>query len=333
MQSLDRTIAWIGNPFFCEQLPAHGFDVVRIPLDKAQMLTFDEVESACGGLPFAAVYGDMSTAPLLMNIEAWPCLTVFHCVDAHIHSWYHAYAQSFDLCSIALLDEIPRFKNAILAPEQLLWLPNFAFDDIQPMECKKTWDVLFVGTVNPRTTPKRYAFLEKLKGHVSGLHVTRGPFRELFPQARLVLNYCELGDLNFRVFEALATGSCLLTPNIGNGQDLFFERGKDLYTYDAKHVGDVVRLIRRCLASPETCKDVAKSGLAKVNNSHRARHRAQAFSRWISSHDTTALIANRLKKSNDIREMHRLLYLHLAETLPPSRLQEDYLRMARPRKG
>ncbi|MFK4765552.1 glycosyltransferase [Desulfobaculum sp. SPO524] len=327
------TIAWMGNPFFSAALSRLGYAVVRVPMPQGRLLTFDEVCAACGGVPDAAVYGDISQSPPLDSVENWPCLTAFHCVDAHIHSWYPAYAQCFDLCSVALRDVIPAFLEGAFTPQQVLWLPNFAFDDIQPRAAHKEWDVAFIGTVSARTTPRRKRFLDRLAMHIPGLVAQRGDFRALYPKAKLVLNYCEGGDLNFRVFEALATGSCLLTPRIGHGQDDLFTDGEHLLLYDMGDVRGLVERINDALADKQRREAIGARGLHAVNAAHRASHRAQAFASWLFSFPAQTLVAERRLYAPALKNMLKLLYLHFAETTQPSRLREEYLRMGTHRGG
>ncbi|NJB66538.1 hypothetical protein GGQ74_000178 [Desulfobaculum xiamenense] len=328
-----RTIAWIGNPFFAQALVAQGFRIVHIPLPTNRMLGFDDIAAACGGTPYATVLGDVSTTPLLRDVESWPCLTAFHCVDAHIHSWHPLYAQSFDLCSVALRGEIERFRHSVLPDERILWLPNFAFDDIRPAPARAAWDLLFVGTVDRKTTPRRKAFLDALALRLPNLVVMQGDFRALFPKARLVLNYCERGDLNFRVFEALACGSCLITPRVGHGLSDLFADGEDLFIYDTDNMDGLVALVRSCLSDPQRCARVAESGRRKVDAAHRETHRAAQFAQWLNGFDAHALVAQRLERRAEIRSALRFMYLLLAEDTPGERLKKEYLDMALPLGG
>jgi glycosyltransferase involved in cell wall biosynthesis len=161
----------------------------------------------------------------------------------------------------------------------------------------------------------------------------RGDFRKLYPKARVVLNYCEGGDLNFRVFEALATGSCLLTPRIGHGQDDLFTDGEHLLLYDLGDMRGLVARINDALADKQRRKAIGARGLRAVNAAHRASHRAQAFASWLFSFPAPTLMAERRLYAPALKNMLKLLYLHFAETTPPSTLREQYLRMGTRRGG
>ncbi|WP_232034864.1 glycosyltransferase [Desulfovibrio ferrophilus] len=284
--------------------------------------------ATCKGEPDAVVLGDASLPPILAGIEAWPCLTAFHCVDSHIHSWQPVYAQAFDLCSISLRDHLPGFQGKILPDECLKWLPPWAPDNMRPRDVDKEWDLLFAGTVNRETTPKRFTFLTELKRHLPSLHVTHGDFRELFPKARVVLNYCERGDLNFRVFEALGTGACLLTPEVGHGQDELFTPGEDMYTYPADDMDALIQQAERLLALDGPCEQAGQNGLAKIDAKHRASHRAREYSDWLRS-QSDKYRSRRLAHVADIHDgVLKLLYLHMAEGVANHELRTQYLRLS-----
>ena len=140
-----------------------------------------------------------------------PCPTCFFCIDSHIHGWYADWAQAFDACAVSLKDHMPAFRQR-LPMERVVWLPPFAKDTDQPPASppEPEFDLLFVGTVDPETTPGRVRFLDEVKARMHGREVRKGEYRELFHRARLVLNVAERGDLNYRVFEALGCGACLL---------------------------------------------------------------------------------------------------------------------------
>jgi len=331
-----RKLLWIGNGYFCQRLPELGWRLVEHDASGARLFSWDELCQLADGPPEVLVLADKSLPPLFLGLEDYPCLTVFYCVDSHIHGWHPTYGQAFDLCLVSLKDHLPRFAGQRLAADRLLWSPAFAPalqpDLPAPAPNPKDWDLLFVGNVNPQIMPGRVAFLDRLKHAFPGLEVRQGDYRTLFPRSRLVLNYAERGDLNFRVFQALSCGACLLTPAIGHGQDELFEPGRDLFTYDPDDFDGLLVRIRACLADPERCAAVAASGLAKVDAGHRATHRAAAFDAFLRRQPATELISARRAQAPAIHESYlRLLYLHFAETLDAPELKHRFLQAARRR--
>lgn len=274
--------------------------------------------------------------PPLLGVERYPCLTAFYCIDAHIHAWYPLYAAAFDLCAISLRDELPRFE-AELQPGRVLWLPPFAEDRYQPRVAAKDFDLLFVGTVDPETTPIRHAFLQRLADIFPGLAVRRGDFGELMPRARVVLNIAERGDLNFRVFEALACGSCLLTPRIANGQNLLFREGEHFAVYAPDDAADCARAANELLADTARREALARAGQAIVDAADRPRQRAEAFAALLRQGLDDRLSAARLARgpgngdarSASLRRRLRLLFLHWAEACGDPLLAGRYLSQAR----
>ncbi len=322
-------IAWIGGQFFQPHMTAWGFATRLISLTKPAALSWDDIVTACGDEPDVVVYADRSLPPPLLGVERYPCLTAFYCIDAHIHGWYPVYAAAFDLCALSLRDELPRFAAG---PDngRVLWLPPFAEDRYVPRPTAKEYGVLFVGAVDPLTTPGRERFLRRLAGLLPGLRVTRGDFTELFPRARVVLNIAERGDLNFRVFEALACGACLLTPRIGNGQNLLFREGRHFAAYAPDDAGDCARVARELLADEPRRHMLARAGAALVDAADRPRHRAEAFAAMLRQGFDDNLPDKRINQPDAaLRRDLRLLYLHWAEACGDNLLATRYVAEAR----
>ena len=310
-----KCIAWAGNAYFASHMRNAGYRVFVMPRNVSS-LSWDDVVAKCGMSPDIFIYGDMSVTPFLKRVESFPCLTVFYAIDTHIHSWYPRYAQAFDVCCVAMRDHLPAFLGHRLCDGQVFWLPLFSKDQDRRIgdDGSKSFEVIFVGKNDPHITPGRFRLLKYLAARVP-LEVRQGSYPELYGQARLVLNISEHGDLNFRVFEALGCGACLVTPRVGHGLLDLFRDGENLFSYEMGDREGLVRLIRAVLADEGRRKRVADNGLALVNERHRAANRSAELMALIEGVDAGRLVAERLGKAKEIHQDYlRLLYLHFAET-------------------
>ena len=129
---------------------------------------------------------------------------------------------------------------------------------------RKRYDVVFAGTMDQR----RRRFLEALRE--AGISVTcfgkgtpNGPvFNERlmkeYAKARIVLNLVRKGKgFSVRVFEAMASGSLLLTEYCED-LELFFSRGKQLDWFSS--FDECVRLIKHYLSHEKEREAIAKRG-------------------------------------------------------------------------
>jgi hypothetical protein len=335
----NRLLVWLGPPFFSSQLPPLGWEVLQHRHEPGRIRAWPQIlELTNGREPAAVLVADASLPPHVTDMESFPCLTLFYAVDSHIHSWYPLYAQGFDICLVSLRDHLPRFVRDRPCKDLVWWFPPYARIQDQPplldAQPEREWPLLFVGTVDPFLNPARAAFLEEVKNALPGLHVTRGDFAHLYPRAHLILNECSQGDLNFRVFEALGCGACLLTPAVGHGLTDLFTDGKDLFLYPQGDVNALAALVRTLQQDGALRARAARNGLASINARHRSTHRAKTLSdnllALLGNGRASALIAARRQKAPSLHARFlRLLYLHHAETTPFPSLRQAYLAAAR----
>ena len=327
MAGPDRLVAWFGREYFAASIARPGWRVFVHSYHEPRLFTWQDIVSLCGQAPDILVLGDRSHPPPFLGLESYPCTTVFYSVDSHIHSWHPLYAQAFDACLAGLKDDLGRFTEGRLGAEKVRWSPAYAPNPEHLLwtPAEPEWDVLFAGTVNPETTPVRAVFLERLGAVLPGLEVRQGEFLQLFPKARVLLNVAERGDLNFRVFEALAMGKPLLTPLTGNGLLELFEDGRDLLTYAPGDAADCAAKARWLLGHPDQAEEMARSGLRKVDSAHRARHRADACVAFLASLLAEGN-AGRLALADDIRRsVLKPLHLHWAEVSTDPAMKMAYL--------
>ncbi len=217
------------------------------------------------------------------GMESLPCPTACYLVDSHLNLETHLeMAKRFDCVFVAQKEYIPRFRQEGI--EEVHWLPLACDPEVHGKARQdKEYDVAFVGSITP-ANHRRNAQLWRLAGRFS-LHVDRCFLEKMastFDRARIVFNQSVKNDLNMRVFEAMSTGSLLVTDEAGSSglTDLFEDRGHlVLYRNDA----ELFSRIEHYLAHPSEREKIAARGrrevLAKHTYEHRTMHLVEVIGR------------------------------------------------------
>lgn len=222
--------------------------------------------------PDLVVWSDICRPPSVIGIESLPAVTVGFSIDQYCNPWHMAYAAAFDLMLVAQKDYLPLFEQEQLGNE-LEWFPLFcnpSRDADQGLE--RDVPVSFVGTVEGSINKERKHFLNDFKKR-HPLFVTQGDYVPVFNRSRIVLNQSAAGELNFRVFEAMACGAALLTEDVENGlKDLFTDR-ESVLLYPRGDAAGAAEAARRALADG-SAETIAAKGRHEVTARHSSTVRA-----------------------------------------------------------
>lgn len=161
--------------------------------------------------------------------------------------------------------------------EKVQWLPLACDPDIHRRHpVPKRFDVAFVGNLVPGP---RLELLDAIRKNVPNHWIGRCYFDEMakmFSASRVIFNRSVLDDVNMRVFEALASGSLLLTnPLEANGLEEMFQDGVHLATYnDAR---DLLEKLRFYIEHEDIRERIAAAGHTEVRARHTYLHRMQTI--------------------------------------------------------
>jgi GT2 family glycosyltransferase/2-polyprenyl-3-methyl-5-hydroxy-6-metoxy-1,4-benzoquinol methylase len=230
--------------------------------------------------PDLFVWIDGGPGFLPLELERLDCPTVALVGDSHTQlDWRLAYARAFGQVFLMFNRQHQEIFRAG-GCRQVGWLPAACDPDVhRAFDVAPAFDVVFVGQTNPRWHPDRVRLLARLRAAGLEVHVSSRVLEEMalaLCRGRLVFNRSLAGDLNMRVFEALATGSCLLTdrlaPEAGLGE--LFQDRVHLVAYGED---DLEALARHYLEHPEERRAIGRAGRRAVLARHTYAHRAAAL--------------------------------------------------------
>ena len=233
-----------------------------------------------GWTPDLFVWVDGGPSFLPADLGRLDCPTVALVGDSHTQmDWRLAYARCFThvLCTFNR-QHVPLFRAGGCA--RVDWLPAACDPDIhRAFDVTPAFDVAFVGQTLRQWHPDRVRLLERLIAAGLDVHVSSKILEEMalaFSRGRIVFNRSLAGDLNMRVFEALACGRLLLTDRLAPEaglEELFTDR-VHLVTYDED---DLEALARHYLDHPSEREAIARAGREEVLARHTYRHRVTAL--------------------------------------------------------
>lgn len=232
-----------------------------------------------GFTPDVIVYLDNSMPLMMQGLDETAIPTLFYSVDAHHHAAVHRYwANIFDATLVAQRDFIPKFLEVGTRP---IWMPLWASRDVEPSSDKQL-DAVFVGNLDPKLNPERVNFFEALQKKVPVVF-KMGEWWNIFPHSEIVINQTIKGDLNFRVFEAMMSGSLLLTEYAPNGLLELFEEDKHLVCYTRNNVDEAAEKINYYLSQRQEARKIAAAGRQVILEAHSLKKRAQQILRMLEN--------------------------------------------------
>ncbi len=247
-----------------------GCDIVT----KQDVLHYEEALALLpsGFKPERVVYFDHSEPLRVFGLETLSIPTVVHLVDTHIHSrWHPLLAGCFDDTLLAMSGYSECFGRTNWLPSPR-WFPLWARCLGAAPTAAREIPVSFRGTFGP-THPKRQGFFDRVGESVKG-DFGSGPFFDLYNSSKIILNDCIDDDLNWRVFEGLASGALLLTPRVSAETLDLFPEGECLITYTPHDADDAIRKIRYYLDHEDERIAIASRGYKRVRAEHLASNRA-----------------------------------------------------------
>lgn len=330
-------ILCVDGPYFLDAWRAMGHQVLGIgtspgldvrlarPLSLRKLL---ELLDSRGFVPDVAVWADTCQPPSVAGLESLPWPTLGYSIDQYLNPWHVPFSVGFDLFLVAQRDYVPLF--AAEHPRPVRWMPLFCNPerDRDPGTARDV-PLCFVGTVGSPANPARGPFLDAV-GRLAPLDVSTGDYVSLFGRSRMVINQSAAGELNFRLFQAMACGAAVLTEAVDNGLEVLFTPGEHLLTYPR---GDAVRaaaLARVWLDEPRL-GEIAAAGRRAVLARHTVRARAESVAAHLAALVRKQSHRSRLTDGQSMRARMATAYAVLAtdESLPlPAEHRGFYLELA-----
>ncbi|EHJ48561.1 hypothetical protein DFW101_2557 [Solidesulfovibrio carbinoliphilus subsp. oakridgensis] len=270
------------NTAFVATFRKRGHDVLSIgttpdcdvrldePLSCKRLL---DLLAAKGFRPDLAFWCDGCQTPWIFGLETLPAVTIGFSIDQYMHPWHVPYSAAFDAFFVAQKDYLPLFAETPTG-RPAVWMPLFCDPgrDRDPGVARDI-PVSFVGTLDGAVNAGRRPFLAAFR-KLAPLYATTGRYQPVFGRSRIVLNQSAAGELNFRLFEAMACGAAVLTEATGNGLAELFTPGRDILTYRRGDPAQAAATALAALADPGL-PTLAAAGRRAVLSGHTVTARAR----------------------------------------------------------
>lgn len=219
----------------------------------------------------------LSSRTVVTGLSGLDCPTLFWAVDPHLNAdWHDAYARLFDVTCSTQKAWIPRLKRR--GAVDIQWLPMFGHEAPWTDMGERKYDVAFVGRISDQR-PARKWMVEYLADKGRGFdmaiegNLSYADMLALYRDSRIIPNESILGEVNFRLFEGASSGCLVLSQDLGEEQELLFERGREFDTYD--HIGEMDAKLAKYLSNPRMVQAMGMAARERVLAEHLPVHRAR----------------------------------------------------------
>ncbi len=229
------------------------------------------------------------------HLETLACPRACYFIDSHLSNlaWHLEWGKKFDFVFVAQREYVEQFRSMGMNAH---WLPLGCDPEVHGKQLvPKVHDVAFVGST--LFNPRRTVLLDSLEAAAVPFHRERSYWTEMahtFSASKVIFNCAVKRDLNMRVFEALCTGSLLLTDMTpGSGQAELFRDGEDLALYRCDE--ELPDMARFYLENDDLREQIAARGRQVVLNAHTYHHRVADMLAVIRGEKSTTCSAEELR--------------------------------------
>ena len=208
------------------------------------------------------------------NPELHP--SAYYCIDTHIETdWRIQLAKDgrFDSVSVVHSDGL----KLDWGRDDVYWNPVGCDPKIHFVGPKdKKYDGCFIGNFHNGLAGPRIEALDAFFRACPTIFFGNRIFQQVtekYAESRLVFNRSINGDANMRVFEALCSGSCLVTDRVPDLDRLGLVDGRDYVGYS--NIEELAMVTRSLLANHAERERIAFNGRCAVLEKHTYAHRAQ----------------------------------------------------------
>jgi len=200
-------------------------------------------------------------------------------------------AYFFDYIFVAQKDYVEHFKS--LGHKQVHWLPLACDPQIHgDRQLARVYDIGFVGKVMS-SDHERSKILQELarrfKMNEYGRWYEKEEITGIYSASKIVVNIPANGDLNMRVFEAMAAGALLITKKIANGQADLFRHGENLVEY--KDTEDLLAKVSYYLQNEKERARIALNGRQLAIKEHTYERRCEQILKTVFAGAPVVLVA------------------------------------------
>jgi hypothetical protein len=180
-------------------------------------------------------------------------------IDLHCQNPYVKWSQQCDIVLNSTKSLVENYERQ--CPNQKhIWFPN-AVDDryFKPRDLPKKHDIIFVGSPHNRIG---------IANQIGAKHFfkTGEDMLNIISETKIHFNKSIAQDVNYRCFETIGLGTCLLTNYIPEMEELGFKDGENCIFYNPRDINSCIERVRDILNS-DTWKQVGIAGynLSKEN--------------------------------------------------------------------
>ncbi len=275
------------NNILDDELRALGHEVYSVSITDSGLYSAAVYVEQCPTKPDIFLQHENLGAHIFFpDVHTLSCSTAFWGIDSHLRYWWQMFhAAQFDVFFTphkAFLERLskewlhPRMHRLAYPAPQRAYVPH----------AQRDHTLNFVGRLSG-TRQKRQKICDMLASRYGVQHLDNIDYFEmlnLYDATRIIPNESISNESNFRLLEAAACGCAVISPDIGQDQDVLFMPDEDILVYTS--IESLAEQIDRCNNDPAFAEALGRKAWERVQKEHLPKHRAAEIIRVMEDFAT-----------------------------------------------